>query len=316
MNVHKNAKLTPASRALLVDQVLKRGRPVRAVGREKGVSAPTVLTWVCRYEAEGEAGLADRSSRPHRSPRSLARRTGRRIERLRHKKWTGRKIARVLRLAVSTVSLWLRRLGLGRLKSLEEKPEGVRYERERPGELLHRDTKKLGRIRGVGHRIHGDRTRRSRGVGWEYLHVCVDDASRVAYAEILHDERAENAAGFLERCVAFFGGLGVRTERVMTDNRSCYVSRRFRTKVESLGARHIRTRPYRPQTNGKAERWIQTALREWAYLRPYANSDARYEALGPILDKYNRLREHRSLGNSTPLARRSPTVNNVLDPDS
>jgi len=302
VNVHKNAKLTPAGRALLVDRVLKRGRPVRAVGREMGVSAKTVLKWVDRYEAEGEAGLVDRTSRPRRSPRRLARRMVRLIERLRRRRWTGRKIARALRLAVSTVSLWLRRLGLGRLKALEPKPEVVRYERERPGELLHLDTKKLGRIRGVGHRIHGDRTKRSRGVGWEYLHVCVDDASRVAYAEILEDEGAESATGFLERCVAFFAQLGVTTERVMTDNGSCYVSRRFRERVASLGARHLRTRPYRPQTNGKAERWIQTALREWAYKRPYASSDERYEALGPFLDKYNRLREHRSLGDSTPLA--------------
>lgn len=303
MNVHKNAKLTPTGRGLVVDRVLIQGRPVRVVGREMGVSARTVLKWIHRYEAQGDAGLEDRSSRPHRSPRRLARRKVRLIERLRQRRrWTGREIARAMGLAVSTVSLWLRRLGLGRLRSLQEKAESVRYERERPGELLHLDTKKLGRIRGVGHRIHGDRTRRSRGVGWEYLHVCVDDASRVAYAEILDDEGAQCATGFLERCVAFFAQLGVKTERVMTDNGSCYVSRRFRGKVETLGARHIRTRPYRPQTNGKAERWIQTALREWAYARPYTDSDERYEALGPFLDRYNRLREHRSLANATPLA--------------
>jgi len=247
--------------------------------------------------------MRDRSSRPKRSPTRLAPRLVRRIEVLRRRRYTSLRIAEELRLAVSTVGLWLRRLGLGRLRNIEPKPVVVRYEKQRPGELLHLDTKKLGRIQGVGHRIHGNRRTRVRGIGWEFLHVCVDDATRLAYAEVLPDEREHTAAGFLERAVAWFRGQDVVVERVMTDNGSCYRSHRFRRTLEAIGARQIFTQPYRPQTNGKAERFIQTAKRDWAYARAYRSSLIRTLALQGFLDRYNRRRPHRGIGNRTPLSR-------------
>lgn len=303
MNVHKNAKLTPAGRAELVKRVLFEKQSVREVSRAMGVSDRTVRKWVKRYQAAGESGLIDRSSRPDRSPRQLPRKLVVRIERLRRRRYTGLRIAEELELALSTVSLWLRRLGLGRLRALEPRPEVIRYEKKRPGELLHLDTKKLGRIQGIGHRIHGDRRKRARGVGWEVLHVCIDDASRVSYAEVLPDEREETAAAFVERAIAWFQGHDVLVQRVMTDNGSCYVSKRFARTLAHLGVRHVRTRPYRPQTNGKAERFIQTAKREWAYARSYRSSAARTSMLTGFLDRYNCRRPHRGIGNTTPLSR-------------
>ncbi len=302
MNVHKNAKLTPAGRAELVKRVLFEGQSVVGVSRSMGVSPRTGWKWVKRYRAEGERGLLDRSSRPKHSPRRLGKRLVRRIEQLRRRRFTGLEIAEALEMAVSTVSLWLRRLGLGRLKNLEPKPVVVRYEKKRPGELLHLDTKKLGQIKGVGHRIHGDRSRCARGVGWEFLHVCVDDATRVAYAEVLPDEKGGTATGFLERALAWFRERDVLVERVMTDNGSCYRSHRFGRALQAHGVRHIFTRPYRPQTNGKAERFIQTAKREWAYKRAYRSSAIRTQMLPGFLNRYNRRRPHRALGNTTPLS--------------
>jgi len=303
VNVHKNAKQTPAGRALLVQRVLFEHQSVGEVSRSMGVSPRTVRKWVARYRAGGWAAMRDRSSRPKRSPTRLAPRLVRRIEVLRRRRYTSLRIAEELRLAVSTVGLWLRRLGLGRLRNIEPKPVVVRYEKQRPGELLHLDTKKLGRIQGVGHRIHGNRRTRVRGIGWEFLHVCVDDATRLAYAEVLPDEREHTAAGFLERAVAWFRGQDVVVERVMTDNGSCYRSHRFRRTLEAIGARQIFTQPYRPQTNGKAERFIQTAKRDWAYARAYRSSLIRTLALQGFLDRYNRRRPHRGIGNRTPLSR-------------
>lgn len=303
MNVHKNAKLTPAGRAELVKRVLIEKQTVREVSGAMGVSERTVRKWVSRHRAEGVSGLVDRSSRPHRSPRRLAEKLVKRIEQLRRRKYTGLRIAEELELAVSTVSLWLRRLGMGRLRSLEPKPVVVRYEKKRPGELLHLDTKKLGRIQGIGHRIHGDRQRRARGVGWEFLHVCVDDATRVAYAEVLPDEREGSATGFVQRAIAWFRARDVHVERVMTDNGGCYRSKRFNRALAAADVRHIYTRPYRPQTNGKAERFIQTAKREWAYARAYRTSAARTLILAGFLNRYNSRRRHRGIGNVTPLGR-------------
>ena len=303
MNVHKNAKLTPAGRAELVARVLFEKQSVVGVGRSMGVSPGTVRKWVRRYRAEGERGLQDRSSRPKRSPRRLAKKVVQRIERLRRRRLTGLEIAAHLELAVSTVSLWLRRLGLGRLRNLDPKPVVVRYEKKRPGELLHLDTKKLGRIKGIGHRITGNRRGSGHGLGWEFLHVCIDDATRVAYAEVLPDETAITATGFLERALAWFRDRDVLVERVMTDNGGCYRSHRFRRAVQAWGARQIYTRPYRPQTNGKAERFIQTAKREWAYRRAYRTSAIRTQMLPAFLDRYNRRRPHRALGNTSPLSR-------------
>lgn len=301
--MHKNARLTPAGRALLVQRVLFEDQSVREVSHAMGVSPRTGYKWLRRYRREGVVGLEDRSSRPHRMPRRLPTKMVQRIERLRRRRYTGLRIAEELELAVSTVSLWLRRLGLGRLRNLEPKPTVVRYERKRPGELLHLDTKKLGRIQGVGHRIHGDRRKRARGVGWEFLHVCVDDATRVAYAEVLPDERAATATGFLQRAIAWFRERDVQVERVMTDNAPCYYAHRFNGALKALGIRHIYTRPYRPQTNGKAERFIQTAKREWAYARAYRSSSARTLMLQGFLNRYNRRRPHRGIGNVAPFSR-------------
>ena len=301
--MHKNAKFTPAGRIDLVERVLIEKQTVKEVSRALRVSRRTVYKWVRRFQAEGVRGLEDRSSRPHRSPQRWDAKLVRRIERLRRRRYTGLRIAEELQLAISTVSLWLRRLGLGRLKDLEPKPEVVRYEKKRPGELLHLDTKKLGRIHGIGHRIHGDRRRRARGVGWEFLHVCVDDATRVAYAELLPDERAVTATGFVERAIAWFRDRDVQVERVMTDNAPGYYAHRFNRALAARGVRHIYTRPYRPQTNGKAERFIQTAKREWAYARGYRSSSARAAMLPGFLNRYNRRRPHRGIGNVTPLSR-------------
>jgi len=303
VNVHKNAPLAPAGRARMVRRVLLENQSMEEVSRAMGVSRRTVWKWVKRYRLEGVGGLQDRPSRPHRSPRRLPAELVKRIERLRHRRLTGLEIAELLGLAVSTVSLWLRRLGLGRLKDLEPKPVAVRYEMKRPGELLHLDTKKLGRIEGIGHRIHGNRRTRKRGIGWEFLHVCVDDCTRVAYAEVLPDERATTATAFLKRALAWFQAQDVLVQRIMTDNGSCYRSHQFRRAVAAAGARHTYTRPYRPQTNGKAERFIQTAKRRWAYQRPYRSSAARTLMLPAFLQRYNRRRPHRALGNIPPLSR-------------
>ncbi len=303
MNVHKNAKLTPAGRALLVNRVLREDYTPSQAGQAMGVSRRTVLKWLTRYEAEGEAGLQDRSSRPHQSPNRLPRSRVKAIRRLRKRKWTSSTIARHLSIPRSTVGVWLRRLGMGRLRDLEPKEKPVRYERSRPGELLHLDTKKLGRIGRIGHRIHGDYRRRARGVGWEFLHVCVDDATRTCYTEILPDEKAITVATFTQRAVAWFGAHGVTVERIMTDNGSGYVSRHFARRLERLGIRHIRTRPYRPQTNGKAERFIQTAIREWAYVRAYRTSEHRTAALTHFQKHYHGQRDHSAIGDQPPLSR-------------
>ena len=303
MNVHKNAKLTPAGREVLVQRVLEEGWHPREVATALGVSERTVYKWLKRFKQSGERGLLDRSSRPLSSPRRTDRRLVQAIRRLRHRRWTAPRIAEKLGMAVSTVGLWLRRLGLERLKKLDPSEPVVRYERKRPGELVHLDTKKLARIERVGHRIHGDRRTRVYGAGWEFLHVCVDDATRLSYVEVLPDEKGVTVSAFLERASAWLKGLGVHVERVMTDNGSGYISHRFQAVVEALGARQLRTRPYRPQTNGKAERFIQTAIREWAYARPYPSSTARTSALEDFMTNYNHQRRHSAIGSKPPFSR-------------
>lgn len=303
MNMHKNAKLTPAGREELVRRVLEEGHPADVVGRDMGVSRRTVFKWIRRFRREGRAGLYDRSSRPERTPKRLGQEAVRQIERLRKRRLTGLEISTLLKLAVSTVSLWLRRLGLGRLRDLEPKPVVVRYERKRPGELLHLDTKKLGKIHGVGHRITGNRRGKRHRLGWEYLHVCIDDATRLVYAEVLPDEKGETAAAFLKRALAWFRSLDVMVERVMTDNGSCYRSGVFNRVLDEQGIRHLYTRPYRPQTNGKAERFMRTAKNEWAYRRAYKTSAARTTMLPAFITRYNTQRRHRGIGNITPQAR-------------
>jgi transposase InsO family protein len=313
MNVHKNARLTPRGRSLLVSRIMKEGATVRAAAQAFGISARTAHRWLGRYRSAGEAGLSDRSSRPHRRPHGLPARLIDRIEALRRKRRTGPQIAAMLDLPRSTVGLALRRMGLGKLKALEPRPPVVRYQRERPGEMIHIDTKKLGRIDGIGHRVTGQYAghHRARSVGWEHLHVAIDDASRLAYTELRASDGREDAIAFLERALGWFARLGVRVERVMTDNGSAYRSGLFAQTCAVREIKHVRTRPYTPRTNGKAERFIQTSLREWAYARPYRSSAQRANAIAPWIDAYNATRVHSALGHP-PLAR----LNNLLGNDT
>jgi transposase InsO family protein len=302
MDIHQNARTTRHGRLLMVRR-LAEGWSVAAVAAAMGVDARTVRKWRDRHAAEGELGLAERSSRPHRSPTRLDEAAEAEIERLRRQRRSGPAIARQLGRPVATVGVVLRRRGLGRLKALDPKPEVIRYQREQPGELIHIDIKKLGRIDGAGHRITGDRRGQKRGIGWDFLHICIDDASRLAYSEILPDERQASAVAFLERAIAWFAILGVTVERVMTDNGSAYRSHAFRAACEAASVRHKRTKPYTPRTNGKAERFIQTSLREWAYLQAFDSSTARTQAMRPWLHAYNTTRPHSALDGKPPLTR-------------
>lgn len=301
MNTHKNARLTALGRQAVVKRVA-RGEAVTAVAQAVGVSRQTVYKW-CRRLAADPLDAADRSSRPHDSPTRSPRRARRQIEQRRRQRWSSVRIAQYYRLPISTVVTHLRRIGLNRLARLEPPRPVQRYERARPGELVHLDIKKLGRIERVGHRIHGDRTQRARGAGWEYLHVAIDDHSRVLYAEVLPDEQAETTAAFLVRCTAWFAQQGVRLERVLTDNGGAYRSLVFATTALSLGISQRFTRPYRPQTNGKAERVIRTLLAEWAYTRAFGHSHWRTRALTRYLSYYNTERRHSALGYATPASR-------------
>jgi transposase InsO family protein len=315
MDIHENARTTPRSRMLMIER-LEAGWTVAAVAAAIAVDPKTVRKWRDRYRTEGEAGLMDRSSRPRTSPARLTPAAEDEIERLRRQRLSGPSIARQVRRPVSTVGLVLRRCGLGRLAALEVRPPVIRYEREHPGELIHIDSKKLGRIDGIGHRITGDRMRQSskRGTGWEALHVAIDDASRLAYTEILPDEKTTSATAFLARALAFFARHGVTVERVMTDNGSAYKSHRFRDMLAEAGIRHKRTRPYTPRTNGKAERFIQTSLREWIYARPFETSLDRTAAMPAWLCNYNSKRPHSALGGKPPISRL--TKDNLLGNDS
>jgi transposase InsO family protein len=268
---------------LLVERITEQGWTAAQAGQAGGLSTSRGYHWLARYRRGGAAALVDRSSAPQRCRNRTPAERVAEIERLRRQCLSGPAIARQLAMPVSTVGKVLRRLGLGKLTALEPKPPVVRYQRERPGELTHIDVKKLGRIAAVGHRITGNRRDSCRGAGWEYVHVCIDDASRLAYSEVLPDERKQSAVPFLERALAWFAGLGVSVERVMTDNGSAYRSHHWRQACGSLGLRHLRTKPYTPRTNSKAERFIQTSLREWAYGQAYASSRARQEALADWL---------------------------------
>lgn len=312
MNVHKNARLTPAGRALLAERV-EGGWPVKAAAEAAGISRRTASKWLARHRRGGERRHHDRSSAPRRCPRRTPERCVAEIETLRRERLTGPAIALRLGMARSTVGLILRRLGLGRLAALEPKPPQNRYERSAPGEMIHLDIKKLGRFAAPGHRTTGDRQAgRSRHIGWDFLHVCVDDASRLAYTEILPSEGQHDTTAFLERALAWLGRHGVTVQRVMTDNGSAYRSKLFAAALVRAGARHVRTRPYTPRTNGKAERFIQTSLREWAYARPYASSAERAGAVGPWTDGYNTVRPHSAILGLTPWQR----VNNLLGNDT
>ena len=322
MKLHGNARTCPKSRRLLVDRVLVDGWTVVAAAEAAGVTERTVYRWLRRWREEGPAGLADRSSRPRRSPRQLSRAKVDAIRSLRKLRMTGAQIAEVLGLALSTVSAWLKRPGLGKRSRLEPPEPPNRYERRHPGELVHVDIKQLGRIskRGAGHRMVGHR--RSQGLGregagnrrratrFEYVHVMVDDHSRLAYAEVLPTLTTRCATEFLRRAVAWFAERGVAIKAVMSDNGSAFVAHAYRRALAELGLRHLRIRPYRPRTNGKAERFIQTLLNEWAYERIYGSSTERRAALPLFLERYNFKRPHGSLGHQPPASRLTNVAGN------
>lgn len=313
MDIHKNARLTPLGRERLVKMVLG-GQTPKAVSEAVGVCPRTVRKWVERYEREGMPGLQDRSSRPRRLHRPTPQPVVELVEALRRQRLTGKAIAAEVGVSPATVSRVLQRLGLNKLSALAPAEPVRRYEREHPGEMIHIDIKKLGRFDRVGHRITGDRTGQSnsRGIGWEFLHVCIDDASRVAFSKLMKTERQGCAVDFLKATVAYYKSLGVTVERVMTDNGSCYRSRAFRDACELLGLKHIRTRPYTPETNGKAERFIQTALREWAYAQAYDTSGQRAQELPFWIHRYNWHRPHAGIKGKTPISRMALAEDNLL----
>jgi transposase InsO family protein/transposase len=325
MKLHGNAELSLNKRRTLAKRIVEEGWPPPKAAAAAEVTARTAAKWARRYEADGEAGLLDRPS----SPRNVWNRTDERrtqlIAMLRRLRFTGPEIAEVLGMATSTVSAVLKRIGLGKLSRLDPPEPPNRYECKRAGELLHIDVKKLGRIgrKGAGHRVTGKRGktrmrsraggRERRTIGWEFCHVCVDDATRLAFAEVLANERASSAIAFLRRCLAFYRSHGVEVDRVMTDNGSAYVSAVFGIACRGLGIKHSRTRPYRPRTNGKAERFIRTMLAEWAYAAVYGSSEERTAALSGWLERYNTTRRHGALGHKPPVQRlRELTGNNVI----
>jgi len=325
MNLHGNARTCPNSRRLIVERVTQHGWSVTAAAEAAGVSERTVYRWLERWRTAGPAGLLDRSSRPHRSPRQLPVARVEAIRSLRRLRMTASEIGEVLSLAVSTVSLWLKRIGLGKRSRLEPPEPPNRYERRRPGELVHVDIKTLGRIsvRGAGHRMVGHRgsqviPRKHNGrriecaTGFEHVHVMVDDYTRLAYAEVLPTLTARCAIAFLRRGVAWFASQGVIVSAVMSDNGSAYAAHAYRRALGELGLRHLRTRPYRPRTNGKAERFIQTLQNEWAYGRIYGSSTERTSALPSFLERYNFQRPHGSLGHQPPGTRLTNLVGNYI----
>ncbi len=310
MNSHKHARLTPAGRALLIRRVLDQGWTMAAAAQAVGVSRRTGFKWLARFKVEGPGGLCDRSSRPRRSPAACPVEEVRQFEQHRRQCLPLWRIARETGRSLATVARHMARLGLSRLSALQPSVPVCRYERASPGELLHIDTKRLGRIQGVGHRITGQRQHRNRGIGWDAVHLAIDDHSRVSFARVLNDEKAISCVQFLRQAVDYYASLGVRVERVMTDNGTGYKNA-FRAACQELGIRHIRTRPYTPKTNGKAERFVQTSLREWAYARPYESSAQRQAALQPFIDGYNWCRPHSALNHQPPMSR-IPAMNNLM----
>jgi len=314
MDVHQNARLTPKGREEMVRAVVDSGLSKATVARRYHTTAKTVGKWVERFRVEGVEGLRDRSSRPHSSPSQTPQATREVVEGLRRRRYTQAQIAAQMELSAATVSRILKRCGLSLLSALEPQEPRPRYERAAPGELVHLDIKKIGRFNAVGRRITGVKYQpySQRGVGYEFIHVAIDDHSRVATAEIFPDERQESAVAALYTTVAQFTRLGITIDRVMTDNGSCYRSKLFARACRQLGIKHIFTKPYTPQTNGKAERFIQSALREWAYATAFEHSDQRRSALPTWLHRYNWHRPHASLAKNTPISRLGLTEDNVL----
>jgi transposase InsO family protein len=312
MNVHKNARLTFVRRMELVSHVLDRGLTQAAAARLHRVSVPTVRKWVGRYLAEGEAGLRDRSSRPRCSPRSIAKTQVEQIVEGRRRYLTQARIAASVEVSKSTVGRVLRRAGLSRLSDLEPAEPPRRYEHELPGDLVHIDTKKLGRIERMGHRITGNPRDNTDGAGWEFLFVAIDDHARIGFTDLYPDERHASAVQFLQNMVAYFKSLGVRIRRILTDNGAQFRSRPFAAACQVLGLKHKFTRAYRPQTNGKAERFIQSALREWAYGIAYNHSIERAQMLERWIHHYNWHRPHQGIQGCTPMTRLRQSRNNLL----
>jgi transposase InsO family protein len=315
MRLHANARLSVKGRELLVDRVERVGWSLTQAAEAAGVSERTAAKWMARWRSEGAAGLIDRSSAPARVANRTEERRVEVIAALRRLRFTGAEIAEALGMALSTVSGILTRIGMGKLGRLGLEP-AVRYERARPGELIHIDVKKLGRIARPGHRVLGRQSagghhRRLYDQGWEFVHIAIDDATRLAYIEVLGDEKATTAIGFLRRAVAHFAGYGITVERLMTDNGSAYRSTIHVIACRALGIRHLRTRPYRPQTNGKAERFIRTLLSGWAYGAIYRDSAERNASLAGWLDFYNHRRPHGALSHQPPIARLNE-LNNLL----
>ena len=309
--MHKNARLTPKGRALMLGR-LEAGQHQQDVAQAMGVSLTTLRKWLRRYRAEGPMGLLDRGCRPRCSPRQFPAERVAQVIALRRERRTGRFICQRLGLSAASVSRILRRARLSRWRDLEPRVPVRRYEREHPGELLHLDIKKLGRIKGIGHRIHGDRQVRNRGIGWDFVHVAIDDASRVTLASVAENECADTACSFLKSTVEHFRERGVQVQRVMTDNGSAYRSHAFRLTCQQLRIRHLRTKPFTPRTNGKAERVIQTCLREWAYAEAYTSSAQRTVALAQWLHHYNWHRPHSALNFMPPITRLGLKGNNLL----
>ena len=318
MDTHKNAPLTPKGREAMVRSVIEGGLSRAEAARQFNTTPKTVAKWVERFRAEGVQGLRDRSSRPLSLPSQTAPATCAAVEALRRQRHTGKQIAAEVGVSPATVSRVLRRLGLNRIRDLEPAEPMRRYERAAPGEMIHIDIKKLGRFEQIGHRITGDRTRQSSrrgngwGAGWEFVHVCIDDHSRIAFSQIKPDEKADSAVPFLEAAVAYYKSLGIKVERVMTDNGPCYKSFAFRDACKLLGIKHIRTKPYTPKTNGKAERFIQTCLREWAYARAYDTSQQRAIELPYWIHRYNWHRPHGGIKSQTPISRLGQSEDNLL----
>ena len=304
MTLHQNAKTCPASRRLLCQRIVEEGWSLRAAAAAAGLSEPRARAWLRRWRA-GDRELSDRRSGPaRRHPRRTAAEREAVIAELRGQvRMSAVAIAGALGMAERTVRGVISRLGLSKLPPLETPEPANRYERPMPGELIHIDVKKLGRIGRPGHRVNGDRTTRTRGIGWEFVHVCIDDCTRLAYVEVLDDERKETVTAFLRRAVAWFAAQGVTIQRVMTDNGSGYRSKLHRKACDALGIRHLFTRPYRPRTNGKAERFIRTLLAGWAYTRTYNTSTQRQAALPSFITHYNTKRPHRALNRQTPAQR-------------
>lgn len=312
MNTHKNARLTFARRLELVRDMTCTGLSAAAAGAVHGVSAPTAYKWLGRYLALGEQGLVDRSSRPVCSPRTIAPGKALAIVELRKRRLTQARIASSVGVSASTVGRVLARANLSKLSDLTPSEPVRRYEHEAPGQLLHIDTKKLGRIQRPSHRVTGNRRDRVTGIGWEFLFVAIDDHSRIGFTDVYDDEGKQSAVQFLENCVAYFRSLGVRIERLITDNGSAFRSKSFAAACVGLGVRHRFTRPYRPQTNGKAERFIQSALREWAYGWVYQHSADRTATLDDWNHHYNWHRPHQGIGGQAPMNRLRTTRNNLL----